>query len=185
MKSLVQRSVVIGRSMMLAAVLALAGLWSGPAGAAKTDIVILINGDRITGEVKGLERGVLRYSTDFMGALNIEWDKIAQLRSNQLMEVETLDSKRYLGRPSRFDESGGLRLEGDQGKPIHVPLNNVARIFALDAGKLRDRLDGYVNVGWSAAAANNLSQLSVGAGLTYVDEVRLWDFTYEASRSES
>ena len=173
------------RSMLLVVAMLITGIWSPVAGAEKTDVVILINGDHITGEVKGLERGILRYSTDFMGTLNIEWDKVAKLRSDQVLEVETLDSKRVLGKPTHFGDSGALRLDVDRGYPVYMALNNVARIYALDVGKLRDRLDGYVNIGWSAAAANNLSQLSVGAGLTYVDELRLWDFTYEGVRSES
>ena len=42
-------------------------LWSGGLCAApKTDVVILVNGDHITGEVKELHQGILSYSTDFM-----------------------------------------------------------------------------------------------------------------------
>ena len=174
-------------SSMLIGVMALAALWSSQIVAApKTDVVVLVNGDHITGEVKQLERGILTYSTDFMGTLKIEWDKIVQLRSDQLLEVEMLDGTRANGRPRELGERGALRLEADRGEPARpVALVSVARIFALDVGRLRDRLDGYVNVGWSAAAANDVSQLSVGAGLTYLDEIRLWDFSYVASRSDS
>ena len=174
-------------SRVLISAMALAGLWSSQVMAApKTDVVVLVNGDRITGEVKQLERGILTYGTDFMGTLKIEWDKVVQLRSDQLLEVEMLDGTRTNGRPRELGERGALRLEADRGEPARpIALVNVARIFALDVGRLRDRLDGYVNVGWSAAAANDVSQLSVGAGLTYLDEIRLWDFSYVASRSDS
>ena len=174
-----------GRSLALVGVMVIVGLWSGPASAAKTDLVILINGDQITGEVKGLERGILSYSTDFIGTIDIEWEKIAQLRSDQWLEIETLDSRRALGKPSSLGEPGVLRLDLKQGEQVEVPMLSVARIFAVDVGRFRDRVDGYLDVGWSAAAANDLSQVSVNAGLTYVDELRLWDFTYEASMSES
>ena len=33
----------------------------------------------------------MSYSTDFMGTIDIEWDKVAQLRSDQLFEIEMLD----------------------------------------------------------------------------------------------
>ena len=42
--------------------------------AAKTDIVVLINGNDVTGEIKSLEFGELRYSTDSMGTVSIEWE---------------------------------------------------------------------------------------------------------------
>ena len=174
------------RALMATGVLVLVQMWSGSAmGTAKTDVVVLINGDRITGEVKGLERGILRYSTDFMGTIEIDWDKVAKLSSQQYMEIETLDSRRSLGRPTELGDGGELRLEVNQGDPVEVSMSNVARIFVVDQGRFRDRIDGYVNFGWSAVAANNLSQVTVGAGLTYVDELRLWDFTYEGVHSES
>ena len=43
----------------------------------RTDVVTLPNGDRITGEIKRLERGRLEFKTDDAGTLYLEWDKIA------------------------------------------------------------------------------------------------------------
>ena len=37
---------------------------SMPAYAEKTDVVVLINGNAVTGEIKSLDFGSLRYSTD-------------------------------------------------------------------------------------------------------------------------
>ena len=102
-------------SMMLIGVMALAGLWSSQIVAApKTDVVVLVNGDRITGEVKKLERGILTYGTDFMGTLKIEWGKVVQLRSDQLLELEMLDGTRTNGRPRELGERGALRLQADR-----------------------------------------------------------------------
>ena len=53
----------------------------------KTDIVTLYNGDRITGEVKALDGGILKLSTDSMGTINIEWQEISTLESKYLYEV--------------------------------------------------------------------------------------------------
>ena len=78
--------------------------------APKTDVVVFINGERLTGEVKGLERGILSYSTDFMGTIDIEWDKVAQLRSDQLFEIEMLDGTRAVARPAEFGETGTLLI---------------------------------------------------------------------------
>lgn len=169
------------------ALVAIASLSSVQVAAApKTDVVVFINGERLTGEVKGLERGILSYSTDFMGTISIEWDKVAQLRSNQLFEIEMLDGTRAVARPAEFGDAGTLRIgtAGD-GTVNSVPLAKASRIHALDEGRLRNRLDGFVSFGWSAAAANDVSQVSMNAGLTYRDELRLWDFTYDGARSES
>jgi hypothetical protein len=65
--------------------------------AAKTDVVVLTNGDAVTGEIKSLEFSDLRYSTDSMGTVNIEWEDIVSLTSNQSLQVEVASGTRYFG----------------------------------------------------------------------------------------
>ena len=49
--------------------------------AVRTDVIVLRNGDHITGEVRELQSGRLRYKTDDMGTLYIEWLKVDELSS--------------------------------------------------------------------------------------------------------
>jgi len=58
------------------------------ANAAKTDVIVLVNGDSITGEVKSLEFGALKYSTDSMGAVSVEWEEVVSIRSHQSLQIE-------------------------------------------------------------------------------------------------
>ena len=48
----------------------------------KTDVISMSNGDRVTGEIKQLEHGKLRLSTDSLGELSIEWNDIERLDSD-------------------------------------------------------------------------------------------------------
>ncbi len=43
----------------------------------KTDIIELLNGDRITCEIQKLERGKLTVKTDGLGTISIEWNDVA------------------------------------------------------------------------------------------------------------
>lgn len=43
-----------------------------PRGWANTGVVYFENGDRLTGEVKSLEKGLLRFKTDATGTIEIE-----------------------------------------------------------------------------------------------------------------
>ncbi len=63
----------------------------------KTDVVILKNGDHVTGEIKSLERGKMSLSTDSMGTLSIEWEDVAQVTSQWVFEVETEMGLRTVG----------------------------------------------------------------------------------------
>ncbi len=97
---LLPQSAVRVRCRVLAACVIAAGvvLHVAPAAAApKTDVVTLVNGDRITGEIKGLEHNQLRFSTDHLGTIYVEWDKIEQLVSDQYLLLERSDGTRYYG----------------------------------------------------------------------------------------
>ena len=48
-------------------------LFSKPVSAQKDDTIRLDNGDRITGEIKKIDHGILEFKTDDIGTLNIEW----------------------------------------------------------------------------------------------------------------
>ena len=47
-----------------------------PAVAQKTDVVILRNGNAVLGEVKEFKRGKMKFSTDAMGTVYVEWPKV-------------------------------------------------------------------------------------------------------------
>ena len=64
----------------------------------RTDVVTLGNGDRITGEVKRLERGRLEFETDDAGTLYLEWDNLLSvIAATRVFEVVTGDGRRFVG----------------------------------------------------------------------------------------
>ncbi len=75
--------------------------WSAFAGLAgareKIDVVVMQNGDRLTGEIKELERGRLKLDTDYMGTVEIEWEQVARLTSPQDFEIEDQIGGTYFG----------------------------------------------------------------------------------------
>jgi hypothetical protein len=116
---------------LLAASLA-AALSPFPAAAAKTDVIVMKNGDRLTGEVRKLERGYLTYKTDDMGTLSVEWDKVARVTARTEFEVDDLQGGIYFGTLQPGPEDGQLTVAGlvgsqtilmddDSGDPtVHV-----------------------------------------------------------------
>ena len=70
---------------------------AGVAHAAK-DVVVTTSGDRLVGEIKGVEKDVLTLSTDYSDAdFKIKWDKIASIESDRQFLVESFDGKRVSG----------------------------------------------------------------------------------------
>src|SRR3954451_22183310 len=85
----------VGRGVL--AVLLVIGLPGLGGAQGRTDIVTLANGDRITGEVRRLERGRLQFKTDDAGTLYLEWDKLTSVLTTSLVEIAPGDGWAYLG----------------------------------------------------------------------------------------
>ena len=63
-----------------------------------TDVIIMNNGDRLTGKIKSLKSGVLSVSLDYVdGTISVDWLKVARFESNQLFVILTQDGSSYEG----------------------------------------------------------------------------------------
>jgi hypothetical protein len=144
------------------------------AAAPKTDVVFFENGDRLTGEVKGLSQGQLTFNTDATGDITIEWDDIARIESRQWLQVETTNGARYTGHADAANEAGSLVVVGMTGTPRSLPMAEVVRIAPIERGRLIDRLDGYLTAGYDYTKASSLQTFSFTGGLKLRNEGSQW-----------
>lgn len=134
----------------------------------KTDMVVLVNGDKITGEIKSLERGRLVYSTDDMGTIRIEWDKIIRVESKQVFDIETEGFRRFYGSFASASEDGKVVIStGDTSFTLDI--ERVVRITPLRSGFWR-RLKATLDAGYSFTSANNQQQITLGSEFSYRTE---------------
>jgi hypothetical protein len=142
--------------------------------APRTDIVTLKNGDRITGEVKGLEQGKLEFKTDAAGTLYIEWDKVAGLESNQFLQIELASGLRYFGQAPAAPDPQTLRIvAGEDAKGWNLQMANVIRIDPIEKDFLK-RLDGYVTAGYDYTKSNDLQTFTFTGGLNARTTTHQW-----------
>ncbi len=136
-----------------------------PAWAEKTDYIVLVNGDRLTGEVKMLSKGQLKISTDDLGTLYMEWDKVVAISTLGTFDVATSDGQRHVG---RFDvpPAGGLALVGYDGSVLTFPFLDVVEAAPIRA-RFFDRIDGSVDIGASYAKSSGISQTTLDGDATY------------------
>jgi hypothetical protein len=130
-------------------------LGAGVAGAQKTDSVWIRNGDRITGEVKSLSRGLLKYSTNDLGTINIEWDKVDRLSTTTVVEVRLASGEKYFGRLG-LDSTGRVVVGADT-----LRLREIVKLTPIK-GTFLSRLDGYLDLGLSYQKAHSALQFSTG-----------------------
>ena len=98
-------------------------LFTLPAMAGGKDFVIFKNGDRVTGEIKGLSRGVLTFSTDYSeNDYQIKWEDVRRIESNRPFIFTLQSGERVTGSlATESKEPLILRLRIPRGPEIVSP----------------------------------------------------------------
>ena len=133
--------------------------------AQKTDIIVLNNGDRLTAEIKGLERGTVTAKTDALSTVTIYWSDIVSVTSVKNFEIEVASGALYYGSLA----PGGFRVvavTGLLGSKTSLSMLDIVRISPLNQG-FWHRLDGSVNVGFSFTQASSQTQWTLNANAKY------------------
>ena len=143
------------------------------------DLVVLKNGDRMTGEIKGLQSGEFRIKSDYMAeAVRLDWSKIDRIESKSTFMIWLVDGKlvtdvmRLL--PTNSSESPNFIIGSNES--IRVPQVDVIRI--TPAGRqFWKRLEGSIDFGFSFTSGNDQYQTQLTATTTY----RTGDHSFTAS----
>jgi hypothetical protein len=149
---------------------ALSVLSTGPANAqrGKTDVIVLKNGDRVTGEIQELEYGLLRLDTDDMGTISIEWSAIASIDSQYVFDVQRAGGRQYAGIIATSEDGQELVIKDEVGAQS-VPLSSVVRVTELETG-FWQRVSGSMSVGFNYTKSTGIRTGSVNISSQYQAE---------------
>ena len=134
----------------------------------KDDVVILKNGDRLTGEIKGLQRGELRIKADYMAeAVRLDWSKIVRIESKSRYMILLVDGTLFTDvmrmLPSSSDDVSNFVI-GNAGQTVKQM--DVLRITPVEARFLK-QLEGSIDFGLSYTSGNNQYATELIATTTY------------------
>ncbi len=149
----------------------------------KTDLVFLKNGDRVTGEIKLMERGLIEFSTDNMDTLYIEWDKIERIVSKQFLQVELASGARFLGTLPEADS--GLAVLPPAGTEAQaLQLRQVVRIYPVMIDKsFWQRIKGSISFGYNFTKSTDISNTSLASDARYRGEKFLTTVNFNINSS--
>ena len=133
--------------------------------AARTDVIVLINGDHMTGEVLQMQQGKLQLKTDDAGTLSIKWDKIASVTTAARYDVTMRDSRRLFGR-LRPAAAGSIDLIADDGGVTVLPMVDIVW-FAQIKNTFWARIDGSFDLGGSYTRSSGVADLAFGLDARY------------------
>lgn len=152
----------------------------------KDDVVVLKNGDRLTGEIKGLQRGELRIKADYMAeAVRLDWSKIQSIESKSTFMIWLVDGKlvtnvmRLL--PTNSSETANFVI-GSPSDVIRVNQLDVIRITPTERGFWK-RLEGSIDLGFSFTSGNDQYQTQLAATTTYRTGVHSFTAAIDSSLS--
>jgi hypothetical protein len=166
----------LGAALSLFALLPLTGL-------ADTDVVVFRNGDKLTGEVKSLERGKMRFDHDATGVISIEWDDVAFLSSDQNIQAETTSGTRYFGNLSMSEDQDEIIVDTRRG-PIVLQRERVVKMNPIDQETWRD-IDIDLSVGYNFQNANSVKQFNVGLSASQRTRTRIMSASFSSVLSDS
>ncbi len=133
------------------------------------DVVVLKNGDRLTGEIKGLQRGELKFKASYMAeSVRLDWSRVERLESKDQFLIFLTDGKLY---------TNFLRLVADRSKTdnfiigttqdtVKVKQIDVLRILPVEASFWR-QLEGSINFGFNFTSGTDQYQTELNATTTY------------------
>jgi hypothetical protein len=133
--------------------------------AQKNDTVYLNNGDRITGELKKFENGLLFLKTDALESVTIEYDMISTVFSSKNFELRTTSGYRYYGSLLNSTIKGTVNIVTTTDT-IPKPLWDIVQITSIK-NRFFQKIDGSVDLGINYTKASDVFQYSLMASVTH------------------
>ena len=135
----------------------------------KTDVIVMKNGDRITGEIKTLENAVLTVNIDYVnGSIAIDWFKVARLESKYLFIVQLQDGTTYSARVVSQEGPApiSLDIQPEGQESFIVQKTRVVRMTQTSEGVLK-RFSGNITLGSSHSKGNSATQYNISSEVDY------------------
>ena len=135
----------------------------------KDDVIQLENGDRVTGEIKVLDNGILHYATDSMGTLKVEWNEVTRVDSSYFYRIRTAGGERYFGAIDEEADKGRLRIIHAEGEE-EFPIDRIVGIVPVES-TFTERLDTVLTLGFSDFKSSDSRTTNAEIVTTYADEL--------------
>jgi hypothetical protein len=128
----------------------------------RDEVIELASGDRVTGEIKGLDRSYLTVRTIDVGTVQIRWQRVVRLNSNRMLEFVLADGRRLEGSAVSPAARTLEVITGGPGGTVNVGLASIVVIRPVARswiGKLTGSIDG----GFNYTRGSDVAQSSVNA----------------------
>jgi hypothetical protein len=145
--------------------------------AQKTDVVVMVDGDRYGGEIKSYADGRLRVDTNDAGEVSIKWNRIASISSDKTFDVELTDGSHIFGAFAPSTPPGKLDVVSEAGGTT-IQFFAVVNLTPIYQKFLR-RISGSFDLGFNYTEAKQFVQFNLNSDATY--RTKAFDVTSQLS----
>lgn len=153
-----------------------------------TDRIHLKNGDRITGNIKELDRGKLRIKTRTMDTIYVNWIEVESVESSSYLRVAHTDGTFQSGRLQKSDAYNSLTVQTALG-PQEISNMEIASMKPIRVGEsFWHRIEGDVSAGIDYKKASEILLVNVASNLRIREEKHEIAFSFnwnETQRTET
>ena len=131
----------------------------------KTDTIVHINGNILTGDLKKLTSGVVTWKMDGMGTINLEEPKVNTIISNKLFEIKMESGRIYFGSFEASEENRKVNLIL-LNENVLVEIEDIVEIYPIRNDFWR-RISGNFSLGLNYSKGSNVATLAFAGNLEY------------------
>jgi len=131
----------------------------------KSDVVIMRNGDHISGDIISLEYGTLVLKTDKAGTLYIEWPSVRSVSSKFAFAVERIGGAKFYGVIATSPDGAQLII-GAGTAAAQIRMQDVERMSRY-SWSFWNRINGNLSVGFTYTKASDTTVGSVNFNSYY------------------
>ena len=139
----------------------------------KQDVLVMTNGDTLTGEIKKLENGFVFFKADYMAdTVQIDWKLVRRLQSKDQFTVILTGGGRETGfieKTAEPDTSAEDFLVKSEDSTIPTRTADIVEIVPMNNSFWR-QLRGSVSYGFTFTSGTNSTQSNLAAETTYQSE---------------
>lgn len=149
-------------------------------GFSQVDTVQFDSGDRLAGEVKGLDKAVLKMETAYSDDdFTANWEQVTYIWTTSRYMIILTNGDRFTGRIMTDPENPeNIRVLQDNGQFFSTKHNNVVYLKSVKAGNW-DRLSILIDGGFSLTKANDVKQYSLRGNISY--NADRWNLDFNTS----
>jgi hypothetical protein len=143
------------------------------------DSLTFRNGNQVYGEIKTLDKGVLKIETPYSkDDFTIEWDEVKEIRTSTRFFVTLTTGDRLQGL-IRSTDSAHVVIVGTEQGDVQQRLQDIVKLKGGN-NNIKDRITASVSLGYSITKAQNARQFSVRGSVGYIDKKWSSDVTYNS-----